>query len=185
MNRHQGSHGNIGHSYWTVTQLLTEISCSNIMFKGTFSRIQWNIQSNGSFVYGNSWRVQFILMEHLFNVIIELLFRFSWKGLPGSSGTVHWYSNGTFTQILKEPLLRIPMQPSLKSALGFSWSLHLEPTTFRYRRKPSAICSVHHVAEYVSPTHLPHHSKPHSNRTAENKEAILINLIIVYLFILV
>lgn len=77
------------------------------------------------------------------------------------------------------------MQPSVKSALRSSLSLHLEPTNFRYRRKPSAICSVHHAAEYLSHACLQHHNKPHSNRTAENKEAIFINLIILYLFLLV
>lgn len=77
------------------------------------------------------------------------------------------------------------MQPSLKSALGSSSSLHLEPTNFRYRRNPSALCSVYHAAENLSHACLQHHNKPHSNRTAENKEAIFIYLIIVYLFLLV
>lgn len=92
---------------------------------------------------------------------------------------------GLFTDNLMQPSLRfwwIPMQRTLENALRFSWSLYLEPTTFRYRRKPSAIYSVH---QSLSPPCLPHHSKPHSYRTAENKEAILISLIIIYLFTLV
>lgn len=107
-------------------------------------------------------------------------------------------SEGTFVHVIMEPPLKILMeritqilaglftdnlmQPSLENALRFSWSLYLEPTTFRYHRKPSAIYSVH---QSLSPPCLPHHSKPHSYRTAENKEAILINLIIIYLFTLV
>lgn len=75
---------------------------------------------------------------------------------------------------------RILTQPSLQNALGFSWSLYLEPTTFRYRRKPSALSpapSVHHACHTTVNLTLP--------GTAENKEAIWIDLIIIYLFILV
>lgn len=69
-----------------------------------------------------------------------------------SSGTVYWYSNGTSAQILMESLLGSQCSLHLR-VLRFSWSLHLKPTTFRYRRKSSAICSVH---QSLPPPHVCH-----------------------------
>lgn len=100
------------------------------------------------------------------------------KGSPRfKRDVVYWYSNGTSTWISNAAFSQECTQIFIKPSL--------QPTTFRYRRKPSAICSVHHAAEYLSHARLPYHNKPHYNRTAENKEAIFINLIIIYLFILV
>lgn len=97
---------------------------------------------------------------------------------PDSNGNVYRHSYGDFTQILMETSARIPTQPSVRSALGSSSSLCLEPTTFRYPQKnPQQPVQLHHAC-------LPHHWKPQPNRTAGNKEAIY-NLIIIYLFIIV
>lgn len=74
------------------------------------------------------------------------------------------------------------MQPSLKSALRFSWSLHFETNL---QVPPKTLSNLFSSPESLSTTCWPHHNKPHSHRTAENKEALLINLIIIYLFILV
>lgn len=105
------------------------------------------------------------------------------KDRKDSNKTVYWYNEWNIHTDFKGTSTRIPMQPSVKSALRSSLSLHLEPTNFRYRRKPSAICSVHHAAESLSHACLQHHNKPHSNRTAENKEAIFINLSFIYFYL--
>lgn len=103
-------------------------------------------------------------------------------GIGGSLGS-WWDSSHTACRDFSsdsDGSRRISTQPSLQNALGFSWSLYLEPTTFRYRRKPSALSpapSVHHACHTTVNLTLP--------GTAENKEAIWIDLIIIYLFILV
>lgn len=110
-------------------------SCSKALSVGFI----WNIQSNGYFIHGkfrrSGWNICSCNNGTAMGMITQIL--------VGLFTDIQWNLCST----------RIPMQPSLKSALRFSWSLHLETTTFRYRRKPSAICSVH---QSLSPPHVCH-----------------------------
>ena len=97
-------------------------------------------------------------------------------------GTVYWSSVEPFARILLESPAGSRWSLHSRVHSDFSWSLHLEQTNLQV---PPKTLSNLMSSPSLSTICLPHHNKPHSYRTAENKEAILINLIIIYLFILV
>lgn len=96
----------------------------------------WNSSSTGD------WTAQQVLIERTSRTL----------GFP----------MGLLTQIFTETLQEFRRSLHFESAFRSSLSLHFEPTTFRYHRKPSATCSVHHAAEYLSLARPLYHNKPHS-----------------------
>lgn len=100
--------------------------------------IHWND------IHGNSWKVQSILMARE----------------QDSNGKDHQFLVGLFTDFFNGTIAQILMesvegsQRSLHSRVhsDFHGAFTLKPT-FRYRRKPSAIFSVH---QSLSPPHVGH-----------------------------